>query len=592
MEIKTSFFKKLEIEIANYLDQEVEISPGVRFSQSKLINRVNLFKNQAINQSKLNEDLSYDYYFDIISPRVDAQVKNLRFDSKNIMVYSSNQAKDFAAVYIANSQLKTWMAENGEDDKLKDAVEEFVEDGTIIFKKVDGTYETVDLLNTIITNQTAKNIDDTNIIERHEMTHSQLKSMTEWNTEKYAQNCANKTFTSSIDDTTDIDSTNPRYEVYEYTGEMTKKELQELKALASGKDKKITESDSDYVYAKVIVGGLDHSHNGDKYCLFAQEFGKNETMSDYYKDAHRGRYKGRFLRNGLYEDLIDHQIRANDIGNQIAAVLDWASRVIFKSSDEGIVENIRTDLENGDVITTTDISQLEVRGQGVDQLIADWNRLMQHADQIANSYEVVTGETMPSGTPFRQSALLDQNAGELFTFMRQKLTMTYKRVFKEWILQNLIDDLSSGDIFKITGDAGVIDEFRKIMVDSWFVRNLAIIGPHTREDAIAIKQAKLDEIKNIEPVIENADEIWEKVQKRLHIAITGESSDTQEKVQNLLNMVGLEQDPGRIAWMLDTIYKLLNIPIPPKAEESTSLEVSNSKPTNLGQRAGDQQPVE
>ena len=164
--IQSPLHTRMESEIGNYLSRKVELSSGVFFSQYKTINRILKFKNRDLSGSKINPDLSYDFYFDIISPRADSEVKNLRFDTKHILAYSQNPRKDFPAVFIANAMLKSWMAENGEDEKLKAAVEEFVSNGNIGFKKVSGGYEIIDFLNTYITNQIAENVDDTDLIER------------------------------------------------------------------------------------------------------------------------------------------------------------------------------------------------------------------------------------------------------------------------------------------------------------------------------------------------------------------------------------------------------------------------------------------
>ena len=123
----------------------------------------------------------------------------------------------------------------------------------------------------------------------------------------------------------------------------------------------------------------------------------------------------------MYQLLFDVQTRANEIGNQIARGLEWASKTVFRSSDKVIAQNILTDLSNGDIIKSNDLQQIETRMQGLDQLIADWNRNLQVADQLANSFEIVTGEAMPSGTPFRMGALLNVNATKLFDFIREKL---------------------------------------------------------------------------------------------------------------------------------------------------------------------------
>lgn len=589
-EISQSIYKRIENEINAYLSNKIELSEGVFFSQYKLINRIYKFKNRDLAGSKINSDLSYNYYFDIISPRRDSEVKNLRFDTKHILAFSRNPRLDFPAVFIANASLKSWMAENGEDDKLKDAIEEFSSNGNVIFKKVDGGYETTNPLETVVTNQTAKTIDDTDLIERHDMTASQIMQMEGWeNKEDVIEYCGNNFFKTS-EQTTQIETSGKRYEIYEFTGEVSEKEFNEISEVEGG-------DENNHFLAKIVCAGLRKNHTGEKYTLFVERLkgknGKKAKMSDYFIDAHRSTYDGRFWRVGMIELLMDQQIRANEIGNQLAQGLEWASKVVFKSNDAKVLQNIRADIDNGDVLFTSDLQQVDVRMRGLDQLIADWNRNLADANQLSNSQEVVRGEALPSGTPFRSTALLDQNAGKLFTLIRQKLTMPFKRVFREWVLPELLKELSGKDIFRLTGDNDLLDQLREIMVESWYVSNLVHIGPHSREIAEAIKAEKLDELRNVEPVIKNTKEIWKGVMPRLFITITGENSDINDQIQDLLALLNVESDPDRIAWILDTIYKSRNIPIPPKKEqEPAETQLPGREPT--GQTPGGreaQQPV-
>jgi len=555
----TTLYSRMETEINNYISNKIELSDGVTFSQYATIKRIYKFKNRDLNNgSKINPDLSYNFYFDIISPRADSEVKNLRFDTKNILAFSQNPRKDFPAVFIANASLKSWMAENGEDEKLKAAVEEFTTNGNVGFKKVEGGYEIVDALNTIITNQKAQTINDTDVIERHNMSASQLKKMTAWdNVDKVIAELGNKTF-SATELSRQIQTTNNRYEIYEYTGEVSEREFNFAQGKEGGDEYK-------YFLAKIIVAGLKKNGTGQKYVVFAEKLKGN--MDDYYIYAHRGRYDGRFWRVGMYELLFDHQIRANEIGNQLSVGLEWASKIIFKSKDSTVLQNIRADLDNGDVIFTSDLAQLDVRMNNLDQLIADWNRVNQDADRLSNSLEVVRGDSMPSGTPFRMGVLMDQNAGKMFILLRQKVSLPYKRVFREWVLPELIKDLSGQDVFRLIGEVDILDQLREIMVESWYIKNLVQIGPHTKENAKAIKDEKLDELRRVEPVIENTKEIWKSVLPRIFITITGENSDIADQINDLMSLVKLEQDPDRINWILDTIYKARNIPIPPKKEQ-------------------------
>ncbi len=561
--------KRIESEISSYISSTVEISEGVSFSQYRTIQRINKFKNQSLSGSKINEDLSYNYYSDIISPRVDGEVKNLRFDTKHLLLFSRNPIKDFAVVFVSNAMLKSWMADNGEDEKLKDAVEEFVSNGNVGFKKVGDSYEITDATNTYITNQTAKTVNETGIIERHEMSPSELKAMAVWdNVDKVIKNLGNKSFRASTN-TTPIDSTSNKYEVFEYTGEVSEKEFNQVKDLPGGSEHK-------YFLAKVIVAGLKSGGSGESYTLFANKL--KGDMADYYSYAHRGRYKGRFWRVGMVEMLFDHQIRANEIVNDLARGLDWASRVIFQTTDSSVLQNIRADLENGEVIIAKDLKQIDLRMHNLDQLIGDWNRLLADADRLVNSFEIVRGESLPAGTPYRLGALLEQNAGKLFVLLRQKIALPYKRVFKEWVLPELVKELKGEEIFSLVGDTDILDQLREIMVESWYFKNLPKIGPHTKEIAEAIKAEKMDELRRVDPNIKNAKEIWDGVLPRMFITITGENSDLIDQVADIIELIGLEEDSVRISWMLDQIYRVKNIPVPPKQEPSEIQLVGEEAP--------------
>jgi hypothetical protein len=156
-------------------------------------------------------------------------------------------------------------------------------------------------------------------------------------------------------------------------------------------------------------------------------------------------------------------------------------------------------------------------------------------------------------------------------------------------MPELLKDMKGKDIFRLVGDTEILDQFREILVESWYVKNLVAIGPHTKDIAKAIKEEKLDELKKIDPTIKNAKEIWEGVLPRLHITITGENSDIADNVQDLINLVQIEQDPDRIAWILDTLYKIRGIPVPPKREEAPAEAQLNSRNPQNAQREGQAQ---
>lgn len=548
---KNNIFKIVEREIKSYQDESVELSEGVSFSQHKLVRRISLYENQQYPKGKIDSQGDYKYWYDIISPRTNDEIKNIDFDRNNIIIYSDS-FRDRLAVYLSNLQLKDWLTKTGQGEELNDSVEEFSAWGNVIWKKIKGGYERVDLKNTYILNQTAKSLNDSSVLERHQLTQSDLKEKKKvWkNVEDVIKNCSNKQFIAT-DRSRELDTSNPFYEIYERNGEVSEKTLQEAQGKKGGSEDK-------YILAKVIVAGLRKGgKKTNRYVLFAE---KMEEMP--YKEAHRGRYKGRWFREGMFEILFDCQTRANQLGNQIAKGLEWASKTIFRTNDDTFVQNLLTDLRNGDILRAKDLAQIEVRMQGLDQLIVDWNRNLQTADRLSNSYEIVRGETMPSNTPFRLGALLDINANKLFDFLREKLSLGFKNLIQSWILPDLMKDLKVQKVIDLTNSEENLKDYYKMVVNSWYLKNLTRLPPHSVEIARIIKEAKMEDImENKKAVIKVEEGFWESFRPRVKVIITGENVRLAAELESLYSFIQLESDPIRRTSLIEMAMAKRNIDI-------------------------------
>lgn len=549
--------KKILTEVETYKTQVVQVGEhDAQYSQYKLVRRIRLFQNRIYPNGKVSADGSYKGWYDIIHPAVNNEVKNLRFESRNILPFSTAPVQDFAPVFILIAAMAEYNRDNGIDEELNDTVEMFSGMGNILWKDCGDEYEICDFENTYITNQTAKTVDDTAIIQRAQYTQSQLRAKTEWkNVEHVIADCGKKE-RKQTGDTTEVESTSPLYTLYERNGEVSEKELYEAQGKEGGDDTK-------YLLARIIVAADDYV-GGKKYVVFAEPFPKNKKMSDVFIEAHRGPYKGKWFREGLYELLFDYQYRINEIGQQITSGLEWASKAIFKDENPQFFNNIKTQLKNGRVIKSSTLSQVDVRMQGIDQLIADYNRIKQMADAVSNSLEVVTGESMPSGMPFRMGQLLDTNANKLYTHLRGKFGIGYAQVFRRFVITKMVKELKGKDIIRVTGSKEILDRFRTTAVDSWYLQNLARIGPHTKEMADELKKEKLAELERTEPMIQNTKKIWDGVLPRIHVTITGENYNESANMQTVGSLLQFEDDPTRRAFLLDSIYAAKGIAIPPK----------------------------
>jgi len=565
-------FKTIEKEIKEYTEDQVEIFEGYNFSTYKLIKRIVYYQNQVYPKGKLDSHGNYKYWFDIISPRIDSEVKNVDFDTKDIQVYSDATDKDSTRVLIANGFLKEWLKNSGQGEKINEAVEMGSAWGNVVWKKVKGGYEQCDLRNTYVINQTAKTLKDSTVIERHILTQSDLRGKAGiWkNIDEVIKTCGGRLFSSILSDNPK-ETANPYYEIFERNGEVSEKDLLEAQGQSGGSEDK-------YLLAKIVVAGIKKGgkEKDAKYVLYA-----DKIPSMPYKEYHRGRFQGRWFRVGMYELLMDIQTRSNEIGNQIARGLEWASKTIFRSKDKVIAQNVLDDLTSGDIVRSEDLQQIPVRMEALDQLIADWNRLMQLADKLANSYEVVVGESLPSGTPFRLGALLNQNANKLFDFIREKLTIALTSLIEDWVLPDLLKDLKAKDVLRITGDDEWLKRYYEVLVNSWYIRNLVAIGPHSQEEAMVLKALKLQELlKNKEAIIELEKEYWEGFKPRIKIDITGERVALMAELETLANFINLELDPIRRTALIELAMKKKGIDVEglPKQTPEQAMVVAGRTP--------------
>lgn len=545
--------RKIEDEIKEFVEGQTEIHDGFNFSQWKLIRRIVLYMNQVYPKGKLDSQGNYKYWFDIISPRIDSEVKNVDFDVKDIRLYSTGDNDD-ARLHIANAYMRDWLKNTGQSETLNEIVEQGAAWGNVVLKRIRGDYELVDLRNFFVINPTAMTLDDSPVIERHVMTQSQLREKKGvWkNVEEAIKSCGEKNLATTMTTGVVQNKETPYYEVFERNGEVSTKDLSEAQGKSGG-------SDDRYVLAKIVAIGVRKGGGTPKlmHVLYADKISEMP-----YKEYHRGRFQGRWFRQGLYEVLMDCQTRANEIGNQLARGLEWSSKTIFRSSDKVIASNILTDMNNGDIIRSQDLGQVEVRMQGIDQLIADWNRLMEVADRLANSYEIVTGESLPSGTPFRLGAMLNQNANKLFDFIREKLAITVRDLLEEWVLPELLSSLRQEKVLLLTGDEKWRERYYAMLVEDWYVSNLVALGPHTAEEAAAVKQAQLQALAQNEEVrIKVERKYWENFKPRVRVDITGERVALMAELETLANFIALENDPVRRTALIELAMKKKGIDV-------------------------------
>lgn len=440
----------------DFLHRPVQIVDGYYFDQRAMIKRAHLYAHSQFeggNEDELGEKI----FFQILVPRVRNSAKNLDLDTKNVGFRAIN-GKDYFRSWIYRRSAQQWMRDNKFGHFLNSIPEDLVSYGSVVVKKVpdEKIVEFVNLRN-LMNDPTAENLNDSWVIEDHYYTPTELEMMKG----KWDSAAIDKAVTSfresgkenyvDLEKSKDNNYGDAQYIlIREFYGDVQRSLITD------------NPEHADYVRGQFIVvmpeeKGMGKAKYGKKQddeqglILFRGERKREDSV---YKEVHYRRVKGRWLGIGMFEEGTEMQVFKNEQMNALRMAFQLAKLIIFQTGDETIAKNILTDLQNGDILKFKEkadgLSRVDTRVHDTQTSQMISNEIERLTNSIANSFEVTTGATLPSGTPFSLGQLLDQNANKLFDFIREDFGLFIQEIFEDWVLPQLEKDLNKAHILELT----------------------------------------------------------------------------------------------------------------------------------------------
>jgi hypothetical protein len=451
--MSASIYKIIETYEKDFLDKSIDIVDGYSFNQLKTV-KANQRGYAGIFESGNTDEFGYKYYYNMGKPRVKNAAKNVDIDTKDINIRATSPDNSYKA-WIMRRDIKRWMRERNLGVIFNDMAVLTPKYGTFVLKKVGGKeiVRKVNLKN-LKNDQTCEKLEYSGwVIEDHYYTPAELKAEIElrgWDKEKVEM--AIKSFQINRKENYDdnIDASEPQgnaqyIHVKEFYGSVPKSCYEE-----GGEE-------NEYGLYNFIL--ISPEHKADTSVGEAEKQGlilyKKEikSIADVYKEVHFDREEGRWLGVGIIEDLRDAQIMKNEQINQMMLAIKLANLILFQTGDETISRNILTDLVNGDIIKVkSELKRISTENQGLNTDTLLSQEIQKIADSLSNSFEVTTGESLPSGTPFSLGNLIDKNANKLFDFILENMGMFVQDVFESWVIPELEKDLSIKHLLEITDE--------------------------------------------------------------------------------------------------------------------------------------------
>lgn len=550
----------------SYITTNIQIVEGLEWNQNDLLKTLHYYLLSRFESGQTDENGNERYFHNIINARNAHASKNIDLDTKDIILTADSESGWFFS-FILRNEIRSWMDKHGFGKLLNELSENLPKFGKVIWERtIDEDGETnlneVDLRDTIF-DPSAKTIypkDSGFFLKRTILAPWEVMEKVEhggWNKEsaialinaspvkqdKFISN------TNSISSTTySLTDTIPNCDVYDCWGYFPTKDLKAAGVkmdLTGDRDDENQSADKalTYQYAHVVIGGIESGVENTE-PLFA-ELAEHEDFPFKECNWHR-RIAGRCLPISNSELLIDLQARMNELINRFFSALRMGSLHLFQTRGMNAPSNLLQDAQDGDVFEVkSEITPIPTELRAFNQYQTELQNIENQADRIANTMEVVTGESMPTNTPFRLGAQLGASAAKIFDKVREDCGIFITDVFTNWVLPEIIKDLSEEHILELVGSVDELKSFdemyRKYLLAQSVKDYVLQIGRLPSEQELATVESTLaNELKNSDRKVKVEKQYFtiEKIKSmRLSFDVTDERKNFNAQAETMSNLL-------------------------------------------------------
>lgn len=325
----------------------------------------------------------------------------------------------------------------------------------------------------------------------------------------------------------------------------------------TGKEK----DEEEYVQQMHVVSFVAGKNKGeyDDYCLVSGREDKDPYTLTYLIPS----VDGSVSFDGAVKNLFQTQWMTNHTVKQIKDQLDLASMLIFQTSDGNFAgQNALQAMVTGDILihaSNQPLSQLNNNSHDITALqnyASQWRAVGQ---EITSTPDIMMGKNMPSGTAYRQAAIIQQESNSNFQIMTETKGICLENLVRNNIIPFLKKKAKNKDeIVAKLSDYG-IDKIEAMYVKNEAAKktneeliNQIIAGEEpTLETQASLLQKNTSAIQEdlsqsgeerflVPSEIEQKtwDDIFDDLEWEVEVNVTGESSDKQATLTTLTEVLG------------------------------------------------------
>lgn len=409
-----------------YCDMPVQLYENLEYRTRDIIKMAD-FYSLSRYVSGMKDDLGREKgFYNVVNFRVTIAKTATEFDIKDF-VASSDDTSQWVQTMLFNREAYKWMKESRFSFFLNKYAYVRPKNGGVLYKKTDLDddlkLEVCDWRNTFVDQV---DIVGSPIIERHYLSPLQLFE------KKKAWNNVDEAMKIVEERRKEEDEAYNRIEVWEITGVMP---------------------ESVYADATGVEEPDEETYSLQKHFIVKEE--EVEIVLYSTKPKELGyRYlaweevPGRGLGRGIIEDSEEGQVWVNDAILKQKNTMDIAGRVLIKTDADNVAENI-LEVDDGKIFKLEpgrDMTAMQLAPAALgnyQNMVEQWNMQL---DKATSTFDANTGEQPPSGTPYSQTALLNQVAQRPFAFRQEEAAIDLEEAFNEWVLPHIIKKIKKEHI--------------------------------------------------------------------------------------------------------------------------------------------------
>lgn len=409
---------------------------GYMFNQKETIDTIDLYYNSKFEKGD-KDNAGYKKIFlnkvkfaqNVAEKQTDVDVANYTF--------IPDSEKDTNKVWLIKRQFIVWTRENDYGELLNDLNKDFSKYGTCVLRRQGKLLERIPLRK-LINSQDATSLkkapeEGGYVIIEHDLSYYQMKQMPDWNT----------------DDIVKFKGTKKVYEMYTL---MPEKDVLDD-----------SDSEEDVLSVSYLCPTIQRDSNKYDCVLF------KDTIDEVpLEEAHWDKQDGRWLGIGVVEDLFENQIATNMVANLRRKHLMWSAKKIFQTQGEGVVKNLNQEVADGAVLEVGrngEINPVPYESRSLNEFTQMEQVLDQNGEQRTFTFEVSTGESLPSGTPFRLGVVLSNSAARHFDLKREKFGLFLYRSFFSQLMPIFKKQTKEHTLAVANGEEGA--DFIKEAIIGW-----------------------------------------------------------------------------------------------------------------------------